>query len=531
VNDDLRFYIGILKRRFLPFLAVSLAVGALATVIIFAISPLYRSEATILSEQATITTGPDGPDTRDNPIARAETLKQRLLSGDNVVAVAEKFQLFPERRSTMSRSALIALMRTRVTFEPKVVNQTVRSDERNAVVYTLGFDYEKPEIASTVAGELLTIFLDTNQNQQVSAATENVRFLEGESNRIFQQLGAVEIALTKFNFENQDSLPERAIFLTSQLERAESTRKDIQRDINKLNEDLRLVDIESKLRNTTLGTDGAAGGNALEVELRRLQAELAQKGAYLAPVHPDIVSLKAQIKRLQAEVQKQDEVDSATSDKKTEKANSRRLGIDAEVSSQRKASISRMIEVNKQQLEQNEKVITELERKLSLVPEVQSKQSELTRQKTGFQKQLDDIGDKLNNAQLRLQLVKQQYSERWVVVDQPVAPREPVWPKIPRLLAMGAGLAGASGAGVVGLLELLNRSIRSSSDVLRAVNRHPMVVIPYIMTKEENRRRVRKYMLALAALVLALLATLAAVHFLFMPLDELYFKLLNRAGV
>jgi polysaccharide biosynthesis transport protein len=130
-----------------------------------------------------------------------------------------------------------------------------------------------------------------------------------------------------------------------------------------------------------------------------------------------------------------------------------------------------------------------------------------------------------------LQLVKQQQSERWAVVDQPVSPREPVWPKIPRLLAMGAGLAGVSGAGIVGLLELLNRSIRSSSDVLRAVNRHPMVVIPYIMTKEENRRRVRKYMLALIALVLAFLAALAAVHFFFMPLDELYFKLLNRAGV
>jgi polysaccharide biosynthesis transport protein len=511
-------------------MAVSALVAALASVIIFAIPPQYRSEATILWQPPEI----DGDfvrEGRSTPVERAEALKQTMLSRENVVRVADKFQLFPDSRATMSSTSLVKLMRKRVTFEPKPLANVQVTDERSrAVIYTLGFDYENPDVANKVANELLTLFLETSQDKQVSQARENVRFLEDEANRISTQLGQVDSDLGKFNFENQDSLPERGIFLESALERTENSRKEVQRDINKLTEDLRLVDIEIQL-NDPNNPGGLAGGSPLQLELQKLKAELVTLKATRSPTHPDVIALQNQIKGIEAQIDQQLAELEESAEKQNKKSDEKKRTRQIEIATQRKASISRMVDVAKQQQDEIDKRIISLEEMLKRVPDVQSKQSELVRRKAGLQKNLEDITSKLNEAQLRLQLVLKQQSERWDVIEQPVAAQEPIWPKVPRLLAMGLGLAGVSGAGVVGVLEFLNRSIRSSTDVLRAVNRHPMVVIPYIMTKEENRRRLRKIMMVLVGLILAFLLALLLVHTQFMALDELYYKLLNRAGV
>jgi polysaccharide biosynthesis transport protein len=75
---------------------------------------------------------------------------------------------------------------------------------------------------------------------------------------------------------------------------------------------------------------------------------------------------------------------------------------------------------------------------------------------------------------------------------------------------------------------LLNQSIRTSNDIIKALNRHPLVVIPYITTQEEGRRKVGRLMLAaILALIFAVLGLLG-VHFLYMPLDLVFAKILMR---
>ena len=98
-------------------------------------------------------------------------------------------------------------------------------------------------------------------------------------------------------------------------------------------------------------------------------------------------------------------------------------------------------------------------------------------------------------------------------------------------MTLGFFLAGLAGAGSVLGLEILNQSIRTSNDISKALNRHPLVVIPYIATQEEGRRKIGRLVLAaILALIFAVLGLLA-VHFLYMPLDLLFAKVLMRLNL
>jgi polysaccharide biosynthesis transport protein len=532
LNDDLRFYLGILKRRILPFLAVSGIVGALATVIIFAIPPLYRSEATILVEsqqipeilvKSTVTGFAD---------ERVELTRQRITSREELLAIADKYQLFENKRKEISTTAFVKLMRERIIIEPidlKLKNQRSQENGALAIAFKVGFDYERPETAAKVANELMTLILQADADVRITQATETLQFLEREAQRINIETAKLDEAITKFKLENREALPERVPTQLSALERAETSRKEIDREINSLYESLRLIDLESTIRSAGGdGPNGSANPTTLQGQLELAKSELTRQQVVLSPSHPDIKVLKNTIKGLEKQLALNESEATAASSKTASEASQRKLGLEARIASEKKDAINRQIKLYKSQKESIEEQIRSITRLLSNAPEVQNKLSTLERQRDGLEKMINETAGKLSTARLGQKLETDQQAERFRVIDNPIVPQEPVWPQIPKLLAMGAGVAGLSGATVVGLLELINRSIRSSSDILRAVNRHPIVVVPYIMTKEENRRRIRKLMLSIVGVVLATLLLFLAVHFLFMPLDELYYKLLNR---
>lgn len=167
---------------------------------------------------------------------------------------------------------------------------------------------------------------------------------------------------------------------------------------------------------------------------------------------------------------------------------------------------------------------------MNQAPEVQINLTLIERQRDGFQKSLDEISGKLSEARLGEQLEKDQQAERFQVIEQPITPQDPVRPNRAKIITFGFFLAGLAGVGLAGGLELLNQSVRSSKDLVSALNRHPLVVIPYIRTAKEGRRRLGRILLALALAVALGAIGLAAVHFFYMPLDLLVAKVLNRLG-
>jgi hypothetical protein len=110
---------------------------------------------------------------------------------------------------------------------------------------------------------------------------------------------------------------------------------------------------------------------------------------------------------------------------------------------------------------------------------------------------------------------------RLSVVDQPALPTTTSPPRILLFLA-GTILSLGGGLGGVIMREMLSRSVNGTADLIEIAGEPPLVVIPYIVTRDEkqNKRKIRRWILIgiLVALVLGLVAFDQFVQ----PLDTLF---------
>jgi hypothetical protein len=66
--------------------------------------------------------------------------------------------------------------------------------------------------------------------------------------------------------------------------------------------------------------------------------------------------------------------------------------------------------------------------------------------------------------------------------------------------------------------------------VVRLLGVPPLAVIPVLYTEETENKKRSRWLVAAAALVLALIATLVVIHLVLIPLDVLFFRALRVLG-
>ena len=115
-----------------------------------------------------------------------------------------------------------------------------------------------------------------------------------------------------------------------------------------------------------------------------------------------------------------------------------------------------------------------------------------------------------------------------MLVEPPVVPTEPIKPNRQKMLVAGFGASIAAGVALVAGLEFIDGSIRGPHTLQAALNVVPIASIPYITTRVERRRRLTSRILLAILLVVLGLGALAAIHFYYMPLDELIVKVIDR---
>lgn len=531
-SDDIRYYLGILRRRYPYFVAAFVAVLGASIVVAVALPPIFRSEAKILVESQQIPSDLVRSTVTGFADERIAVTRQRITAREPLLAIADKYDLFAEERAKLSVTDLVDLIRERIFILPFDLALTGRRVREGAlsVAFTVGFEYERPDIAAKVANELVTLILNEDIRSRTSKASETTQFLDREAKRLQQELTKSEVALTEFKQINRDALPERVPFQMAALERAETNLKSIEREINDLSESRRLLDLEMSVRQAA-----AQSGNSQDIgqsdpfrQIELLRAELAQKSVIFSDSHPEIRGLKAQIAALEKQIEAIPKDKTEGSQMSPEELN--KLDLNSRIVAEKLGTIERQLTLYTEQKNSISKAIIALTAVLNQAPEVQVNLVLIERQRDGLQKALDDISVKLSEARLGEQLEKDQQAERFQVIEQPITPQDPVRPNRAKIITFGFFLAGLAGAGLAGGLELLNQSVRSSKDIFGALNRYPLVVIPYIRTAKEGRRRLGRILLAMGLAVAVAAIGLAAVHYFYMPLDLLVAKVFTRLG-
>ena len=192
------YYWELLKRRALyvaiPFIVI--ASSGLALAMLW--PPTYLSEGKILVQSQQIPTELVRPTVTNAAQERIQVIEQRTMTRENLLAIIDKFQLFPNQRNLMSATQLVEMMKKKASIAP--VAQPLafsRRSENPTIVFTVGFEDSDPTVASRVANELVTRILNEDLRDRTSRATDTTKFLNREVQRLQAENAAIEAKIAE----------------------------------------------------------------------------------------------------------------------------------------------------------------------------------------------------------------------------------------------------------------------------------------------------------------------------------------------
>jgi hypothetical protein len=137
----------------------------------------------------------------------------------------------------------------------------------------------------------------------------------------------------------------------------------------------------------------------------------------------------------------------------------------------------------------------------------------------------------LISAEIAQELEKDSKGERFVIIEPPILPEEPVSPNRPAILFLSFVLALGCGIGYAAVGESLDDTVRGSKSLSFAVGSAPLAVIPYLANDTEIRKHRRSVATRVTAAAAAIVLTIAMLHYFWTPLDVLWYKALRKADV
>ena len=513
-------YLSILKRRWLQMLVVFILILIAAVSVAVFLPPTYQSTGTILIESQQIPDDVVKATVTSYAGERIEVIKQRVMTRDNLYRIIQKYNLYPKRIDSETISTLIDTMRESISVV--LVNADVERSGggRATIAFKVGFEYERPEVAHKVANEIVTLFLDENVKARTERATETTEFLTQEVESLRKELEGVENRVATYKQEHSNSLPEHMEMHMTLLQRSESDIKEIDRDYKSTQEELRYLDVELASAKANVRTNANGEIISPTSELEKSKAELERSLGLYKETHPTIRALKRKIEALENTKETKVDTKPARSDIASDL-------VTAKVQAQIEAAKVRLNSLA-QQRKSLESRVDQLQAQVTLSPQVERGLFTLMRDYENAKTKYEEVKSKQINAKIAENLEQENKAERFSMLEPPIFPDKPIKPNRKKIIALGfgGGLAGALALAV--LLEALDRRVRGVEALTALINMRPLVIIPYISTNSELKRRKNFNKYILLSIFATILISLLIIHFVFMPLDLLIVKLMAR---
>ncbi|HEX8988526.1 MAG TPA: hypothetical protein VF816_11235 [Rhodocyclaceae bacterium] len=510
-------YLEIVKRRALHLALAFLTIFGISVVVAIAYPPIYQSKGTILIESQQIPTDLVQASVTTYADERIEIIRQRVMTRENLLKIIDKYNLYADKSGSATVSDKIDQLRAAI--EISIVNAEVKGKNQAAIAFSLGFEHRQPEVASKVANDLVTLFLDENVKQRTQRATETTAFLTKEADKLKVELEKVEGQLAAYKQEHGTALPDSEALRLTQMSRIEDDLREVQRDLRSAQEERRSLDTElAAARAGGSSKSGAAGPQ----DLGSLKAEYERLSNVYTQAHPDVRTLKRKIDALEAAA-------------KNGTAGPTDAGgpVSLEVArvQTRIAAANARIEADTAQERQLRGRLASYERDTLRAPQVERGLVELTRDHENARKKYEEIRAKQMSAQISENLEEENKAERLVLIDPPVMPDKPIKPNRIKMIAMGFVFAVGGAGGLITALETINQRVRGTEALTAVIRQRVLVSIPYIETQAETIGRKAKIKRALKIAAVAVIVVLLGLQLFYMPLDLLFIKILARLNL
>jgi uncharacterized protein involved in exopolysaccharide biosynthesis len=177
--------------------------------------------------------------------------------------------------------------------------------------------------------------------------------------------------------------------------------------------------------------------------------------------------------------------------------------------------------------------IASYEQRLEQTPQVEREYLDLTRDQEATMARYKEIRAKQMQAQIGQELEKDRKGERFSLIDPPQIPEQPVSPNRAAIVLLGVVLSVGGGLGSATVFESLDQSVREARTLARLSHVPVLGMIPYLHTDRELLRDHWRVYVALILLAALIVAAALAIHFLWIPLDVVWYRTLRwiQAGV
>lgn len=528
MSDDnqlsMRDYFSIAQRWAVVSILTFGVIFAGSVVMAMLLTPVYQSTATILMEGPQVRV--DGLGDSANAGAqedRAQLIRQRIMSRDSLIAIANKHSLFTDKKQdTVSDADIATIMRNSISIE--LVNNAPSDRRPAALAFELSFEHQDPQKAMDVTNELASSFLAFNSQSRVKEAARTTEFLGEEAGRLRTKLEELERQIARYKARQGGSSAESATVAATNLPSLEVDLRAAEREQRAALDEASELEVElaaAKAGVPTSGTAPVATRSETSQELERARNELARLNAIYTESHPDVRSAIGRIAALEKALKSEKAADSASSEN-TERVRFQISRLETQIAAARARA-----NLMAQQQAGIRAALGQHRAQVARAPIVERDLAILQRDYDAARSRYDDLRARQLSAQAVERLQEDENSGGFTLLEAPLLPEWPIKPNRKKIVAMGFFMAVAGAAVITALLEKLFARVRGREAVRVITGMQPMVSIPHIESSaslsaaRSSGLRMLWWSAALGLLILML------VHVMVTPLNVAVVKLLS----
>jgi uncharacterized protein involved in exopolysaccharide biosynthesis len=380
------------------------------------------------------------------------------------------------------------------------------------MLVTVSFRDSEAQRAARVTNEIVTLILQENVRMRTTVSGQTLEFFTQEVDRLGQEMSRLSARMLSFQEENLDALPDSLEFRRSlqasvqerlaQLDRDEEGLKERRETLTRLFEDTGSVPLV-----------GEGEATPEMQQLAQLRRDYVSASVVLSESNPRLEVLRGRIAALERMVAEQQAAADQVAGEAPGAAPPSAYDIQiADIDSQLSGIGRRRGELQAQ--------MDGLTDTIQKTPGNSVTLQAMQRDYENLQEQYNQAVANKARAETGDMIEAMSKGQRISLVEQAIAPLDPVSPN--RKVLVAGGIAGGLvlGIGIVLLLELLNRSVRRPSEISSKLGISPLATVPYIRTRDQVRRK--RMTLATAAMAVVLIAGggLWLVNSLVMPLGD-----------
>jgi polysaccharide chain length determinant protein (PEP-CTERM system associated) len=431
--------------------------------------------------------------------------------------IIDELNLYADQKGKVNPDELVERMRKDIAI-------TLVFDENHSLItsFNIYFSSHDPHLAQQVTGELTNLFISENLELRQQKSEDTTKFLEQQLETARQNLAEQEEKVRIFKDQHLGELPTQ---LASNVQILSGLQSQLQSEEDGVNSDRQqnaylesMLQQSRTMQRTTKSGDGTpVGVPALEQELDKLRAQLADLSSHYTDRHPDVRKLKDQIAK--TEKMREQALANLKASATTALGNGNPpASTTDDVDSGNPATIQLQgqLKANQIDMANKEHEIAALKAKidgyqsrLNEEPAREQQFADLTRNYEQSKADYAELLKKKNESQMATSMELLQQGEHFRMIDPPSLPLKPDFPNRLKFCGIGLGIGIALGGALAGGTEFLDDTLHNEKALKELLPVSVISEIPAITSPDEERKQERKLWVSWVAAGLVFATVLA----------------------